>query len=180
MIDKSPIPVEHLPLEFPRRRGWKRLLRFDGVTRKIAVFSLLVFLSGVLCCKEDGDPSAAVSDPPSEASFAAQADAILSGVYKPNEPGAALLVMKDGEVLMRQAYGMADLELEVALEPDMVFRIGSMTKQFTALTEDGLLRIIVPEPFPEDLPTRMDVVNHIFHQWHEHRWGYDFERSHIA
>jgi hypothetical protein len=21
----------------------------------------------------------------------------------------------------------------------------------------------------------MDVVNHIFHQWHEHRWAYDFE-----
>jgi predicted SAM-dependent methyltransferase len=30
-------------------------------------------------------------------------------------------------------------------------------------------------PFPADLPTRMDLVNHIFHQWHEHRWGYDFE-----
>lgn len=32
-----------------------------------------------------------------------------------------------------------------------------------------------PEPFPGDLPTRMDVLNHIFHQWHEHRWGYDEE-----
>jgi predicted SAM-dependent methyltransferase len=33
----------------------------------------------------------------------------------------------------------------------------------------------VPIPFPDDLPTRMDVVNHVFHQWHEHRWGYDAE-----
>lgn len=33
----------------------------------------------------------------------------------------------------------------------------------------------VPDPFPADLPTRMDVVNHAFHQWHEHRWGYDEE-----
>ncbi|GMR24179.1 MAG: hypothetical protein BMS9Abin37_2693 [Acidobacteriota bacterium] len=33
----------------------------------------------------------------------------------------------------------------------------------------------VPSPFPEDLPTPMDIVNHTFHQWHEHRWGYDFE-----
>jgi predicted SAM-dependent methyltransferase len=40
---------------------------------------------------------------------------------------------------------------------------------------DGFRELAVPEPFPEDLPTRMDVVNHIFHQWHEHRWGYDFE-----
>jgi predicted SAM-dependent methyltransferase len=67
-----------------------------------------------------------------------------------------------------------------------------------ALQTGGVLRIIVPDaerylraycqpdlsgfkalgtgdPFPEDLPTRMDVINHIFHQWHEHRWGYDFE-----
>ena len=33
----------------------------------------------------------------------------------------------------------------------------------------------VPNPFPVDLPTRMDVINHVFHQWHEHRWAYDFE-----
>lgn len=35
--------------------------------------------------------------------------------------------------------------------------------------------LAVPDPLPEDLPTPMDVVNHVFHQWHEHRWGYDFE-----
>ena len=39
----------------------------------------------------------------------------------------------------------------------------------------GFKELAVPDPFPEDLPTRMDVVNHVFHQWHEHRWGYDFE-----
>ena len=39
----------------------------------------------------------------------------------------------------------------------------------------GFRELAVPEPFPSDLPTRMDVVNHIFHQWQEHRWGYDAE-----
>ncbi len=39
----------------------------------------------------------------------------------------------------------------------------------------GFRELAVPDPFPEDLPTRMDVINHVFHQWHEHRWGYDFE-----
>jgi len=39
----------------------------------------------------------------------------------------------------------------------------------------GFLELAVPIPFPEDLPTRMEVVNHTFHQWHEHRRGYDFE-----
>lgn len=40
---------------------------------------------------------------------------------------------------------------------------------------DAFHELGVPSPFPEDLPTRMDIVNHTFHQWHEHRWGYDFE-----
>ena len=40
---------------------------------------------------------------------------------------------------------------------------------------EGFRDLAVPDPFPADLPTRMDVVNHVFHQWHEHRWGYDFE-----
>lgn len=39
----------------------------------------------------------------------------------------------------------------------------------------GFRALGVPNPFPEDLPTRMDIINHVFHQWHEHRWGYDFE-----
>lgn len=39
----------------------------------------------------------------------------------------------------------------------------------------GFRELKVPDPFPSDLPTRMDVVNHVFHQWHEHRWAYDFE-----
>ena len=39
----------------------------------------------------------------------------------------------------------------------------------------GFRELAVPDPFPDDLPTRMDVVNHVFHQWHEHRWAYDFE-----
>ena len=40
---------------------------------------------------------------------------------------------------------------------------------------EGFRALAVPEPFPSDLPTRMDVINHVFHSWHEHRWAYDFE-----
>ena len=38
-----------------------------------------------------------------------------------------------GTILPRKSYGMADLELGVPAKPDMVYRIGSMTKQFTAV-----------------------------------------------
>lgn len=80
------------------------------------------------------------------AELAAYADQILAAAYPADEPGAAALVMKDGEVVLRKGYGMANLELEVPVSPDMVFEIGSITKQFTAaavllLQEQGKLRL---------------------------------------
>ena len=73
-------------------------------------------------------------------------DAIASSYYPAAEPGAAVLVMKDGAVLLRKGYGLADLEQGIPIEPDMVFRIGSVTKQFTAaaillLQEEGKLSV---------------------------------------
>jgi CubicO group peptidase (beta-lactamase class C family) len=57
----------------------------------------------------------------------------MSEVYKPGEPGAAIIVRKDGRTVLRKGYGLANLELGVPVAPDMVFRLGSITKQFTAI-----------------------------------------------
>lgn len=56
----------------------------------------------------------------------------------------AALVAKDGKVIFKNAYGMANIELGVPNTPEMIFQIGSITKQFTAtavlqLAEKGLL-----------------------------------------
>ncbi len=61
-------------------------------------------------------------------------------------PGATAIVVRAGEVLYRGARGMADLELGVPLVPEHVFRLGSITKQFTAvaimlLAEQGRLSV---------------------------------------
>ena len=71
-------------------------------------------------------------------------DNLVQESYKPNEPGAAIIVVRDGEVIFCKGQGMANLELDVSMEPDMVFRLGSITKQFTAvailmLAEQGKL-----------------------------------------
>lgn len=66
--------------------------------------------------------------------LAKKIDAVMSEVYKPGQPGAAIIVRKDSETLFRKGYGLADLELGVPAEPDMVFRLGSITKQFTAVS----------------------------------------------
>lgn len=57
-----------------------------------------------------------------------------------------VLVARDGNVVLDKAYGMANLELDVPNTPDTKFRLGSITKQFTAasillLEERGKLKI---------------------------------------
>src|SRR5439155_22314042 len=39
----------------------------------------------------------------------------------------------DGKPVLRKAYGMADVGKGVKITPDMIFRIGSITKQFTSV-----------------------------------------------
>lgn len=73
-------------------------------------------------------------------------DTLVQDSYPPNEPGVAVIVAREGEILFRKGRGMANLELGVPIEPDMVFRLGSITKQFTAvailmLAEQGKLAL---------------------------------------
>ena len=61
-------------------------------------------------------------------------------------PGIAVLVANNGDVIYKKGFGYADLKNKVVVTPDTKFRIGSVTKQFTAaailkLQEDGLLSV---------------------------------------
>lgn len=62
-----------------------------------------------------------------------QIDDLLLAQYKPDGPGATALIAKDGKVIYRKAFGKANLELNVAMKPENVFELGSITKQFTAV-----------------------------------------------
>lgn len=60
-------------------------------------------------------------------------DMLLSEQFKPGETGCAALVAQKGQIIYKKAFGIANLELNVSMQPDMIFRIGSITKQFTAV-----------------------------------------------
>jgi CubicO group peptidase (beta-lactamase class C family) len=60
-------------------------------------------------------------------------DSIMLKEFKPNEPGASVIVVRKGKVLYKKGFGSGDMELNVPVNPDMVFRLGSITKQFTAV-----------------------------------------------
>lgn len=117
--------------------------------------------------------SAAVIAPGARASSVSEAlDEAISPYFKHDEPGAAIIVTKDGNIIFRKAFGLADLEHNIELQPDMTFRIGSLTKQFTAvaimiLAEDGKLAVTDDiHKFLPDYPThgaRITVENLLTH-----------------
>ncbi len=57
-------------------------------------------------------------------------------------PGGAIAVLRNGEVLARHAWGWADAERRIAFTPATLFRICSITKQFTC----ALLLDAFPDP----------------------------------
>src|SRR5680860_632469 len=61
-------------------------------------------------------------------------DSIVNANYLPNEPGAAIIITKGGKDIYAKGFGMANLELEVPMTSEMIFRLGSITKQFTAVS----------------------------------------------
>jgi CubicO group peptidase (beta-lactamase class C family) len=76
----------------------------------------------------------------------AEFDKIISSEFKPEEPGGVVLIAQKGRIIYKKAFGMANAELNVAMKPEMVFNIASITKQFTAvavlqLTEQGKLSL---------------------------------------
>lgn len=62
-----------------------------------------------------------------------QLDELFTRQFKPTGPGCAILVAKKGAVIYKKAFGSAQLELNVPMQADMVFKIASVTKQFTAV-----------------------------------------------
>lgn len=70
---------------------------------------------------------------PSQSPLQQQLDQVARHYYRADAPGAAVLVTRNGQVLLRAGYGLADLENPAPITPDTVFQIGSLTKQFTAV-----------------------------------------------
>ena len=59
-------------------------------------------------------------------------DAILTTDIDAQGPGAAVAIVKDGSLLYCKGHGLANIEWEMPIAPDTVFRLASITKQFTA------------------------------------------------
>lgn len=103
--------------------------------------------------------------------LAAQVDKVFDKWNKPTSPGCSLGVYKDGRILYKHGYGMADLNESVPITPATVFHVASMSKQFAAasivlLAQQGKLSLDddVRKYIPElpDFGQRI-TIRHLIH-----------------
>jgi CubicO group peptidase (beta-lactamase class C family) len=103
------------------------------------------FISAAVICAFLG--SAAQAQTPADKSLGAAIDKVAAAAVAAGEsPGLEVAVVKNGKPLLVKGYGSANLEQHVPVSNDSVFRIGSVTKQFTAvalllLAEEGKLSL---------------------------------------
>src|SRR5882757_2743402 len=99
-------------------------------------------------------------------------DSMFATLVKPDEPGLAVLVRKNGRTLFERGYGVRGLRSKAKIDAHTNFRLASFSKQFTAmaiilLVHDGKLRYdqTLAEIFP-DFPaygkaiTIRNLLNH--------------------
>lgn len=100
-------------------------------TRKLFAFLFIILMSASSAMAQDA---------------AQKIDALLKNYYDYGQFNGSVLVADKGKVIYKKGFGMANMEWEIPNQPDTKFRIGSVTKQFTAalilqLVEEGKIKL---------------------------------------
>lgn len=60
-------------------------------------------------------------------------DELFASLDKKDSPGCAVGIIKDGKIIYKRGYGMANLDYNIPITSETVFNVASMSKQFTAM-----------------------------------------------
>jgi len=119
-------------------------------------------------------PLAAQSSLPT-ARYAELERAVLSEMEETKTPGAVVAIVQGDRIIYQKGFGVANVETAQSVTPEMLFRIGSMTKMYTAaalvsLAEEGKIDLNAPiGKYLEGLPPRLASVT--AHQLLSHTAG---------
>jgi D-alanyl-D-alanine carboxypeptidase len=106
------------------------------------------------------------------ADFRQRVEAEIAADWPADGPGAAVIVTDDGATVYSGARGLADVEARTPITPRTVFRLGSITKQFTAAVilqlaaegklslDDPISRFLPDYPRPGAAATVRQLLNH--------------------
>jgi CubicO group peptidase (beta-lactamase class C family) len=100
-------------------------------------------------------------------------DELVSLYHKYQQFNGAVLVAENGKVIYKKGFGLANMEWNIPNQPDTKFRLGSITKQFTAalilqLVEEGKIKLdgkvsdYLPD-YRKDTGARITIHNLLSH-----------------
>ena len=69
-----------------------------------------------------------------EQSVTSQIDELFAKWDQLDSPGAAVIIIRDGEVIHEKGYGSAQLEYDLPITPTTIFHVASVSKQFTTMS----------------------------------------------
>ena len=102
----------------------------------------------------------------------ADLESLISAGLPSIAPGAVVLIAEKGKVIYRKAFGLSDMESGESMKPEYIFRIGSITKQFTAVgilqlmeekklaLDDAIGKYLPDYPNPGNAITINQLLNH--------------------
>jgi CubicO group peptidase (beta-lactamase class C family) len=140
--------------------------------RCLVVTALVMFMVGFTATDIFGRQEMAAETRPSADESAKQVDAFLSQWDKNDMPGGAVGVVKDGRLVYKRGFGMANLDYDVPNTPSTRFNLASVSKPFTAfsiallaqqgkLSLDDDIRKYVPElPKYHETITIRHLIHH--------------------
>lgn len=91
----------------------------------------VIFLSLVLITSSNAKPTKPASSPP-PIDFTELDKLVAEELKQKNTPGAVITVVSGDQVVYQKAFGVANVETNAPMQTEMLFRLGSTTKMFTA------------------------------------------------
>ncbi len=105
-----------------------------------------------------------IAEAQNPATSAVVTDYVKAEKQRQHIPGLSLLVVRNGQIVFAEGFGLANVELQVPVKPETVFQSGSVGKQFTAtavmmLVEEGKIGLDDPlTKFIADAPAAWKEV----------------------
>jgi CubicO group peptidase (beta-lactamase class C family) len=129
-----------------------RIFKKINAPNQLLAFAVLSLFFAVDIRGQNAPPAAPIPVP----QISAKVDEYMNAAVRVDGFSGSILVARDGQPVINKGYGMANFELNVPNDPNTVFRLGSITKQFTStaimmLQERGKLSANDPicKYFPE-------------------------------
>jgi CubicO group peptidase (beta-lactamase class C family) len=97
--------------------GWES----SRATKGTVSFCVAVFLSAHCAWADPADMKSKIDD-------------LFADFNRADAPGASVIAIQNGKVLLAKGYGLANVKEKVPCTPETNFRLASLTKQFTAMS----------------------------------------------